>query len=253
MDKIDILGVGILNTTLEEVISSLENDLSEGNRVKIFTPNTEIVMSASKSQDLKDEINKGTYVIPDGIGLLHGARMRGIELKERVTGFDTSMELLRLADVNKYSLYLLGGKDGIAEAASENIKKSYPGIRIAGFHHGYFQGTHTGNPGTEHESRLVEEIKKSNADIIFIGFGFPRQEIWINKYMESIGTKVAIGNGGVMDILAGKAKRSPEIFIKFGLEWFYRLVSDPSRIKRQIVLPLFLLRVILDKNSIKKL
>ena len=252
MRRIDIMGVEILDTTIEEMAAVLESDLRSGSSVKIFTPNTEIVMAARKSNKLRDEINRGTYVIPDGIGLLHGAKLRGIEIKERVTGYDTSMELLRIADEKGYSLFLLGGKEGVAEEAANNLRKNYPGIRIAGQHHGYFKGTHTGNPGDE-ENQIIESISSSKADIIFVGFGFPRQEIWINSHMDKLGVKVAIGNGGVIDIIAGRARRAPEIFIKLGLEWLYRLISDPSRIKRQIVLPLFLVRVILDKDSIKKL
>ncbi len=209
-------------------------------------------MAARKSIRLRDEVNKGTYVIPDGIGLLHGARLRGVEIRERVTGYDTSMELLRIANDNGYSLFLIGGREGVAEEAAMNIQRDYPGIRIAGHHHGYFKGTHTNSPGEE-EERVIELIHKSKADIIFVGFGFPRQEVWINSHMDNLGVKVAIGNGGVIDILAGRAKRAPEIFIKLGLEWLYRLISDPSRIKRQIVLPLFLIRVMLEKDSIKRL
>jgi N-acetylglucosaminyldiphosphoundecaprenol N-acetyl-beta-D-mannosaminyltransferase len=252
MRRLDIMGVEILDTTLDEITKALEEDLQRGNKVKVFTPNTEIVMAARKSIRLRDEVNKGTYVIPDGIGLLHGARLRGVEIRERVTGYDTSMELLRIANDNGYSLFLIGCREGVAEEAAMNIQRDYPGIRIAGHHHGYFKGTHTNSPGEE-EERVIELIHKSKADIIFVGFGFPRQEVWINSHMDNLGVKVAIGNGGVIDILAGRAKRAPEIFIKLGLEWLYRLISDPSRIKRQIVLPLFLIRVMLEKDSIKRL
>lgn len=252
MRKLDIMGVEILDTTLNEMSASLKEDLQKANRVKVFTPNTEIVMAARKNSRLKDEVNKGTYVIPDGIGLLHGARLRGLEIKERVTGYDTSIELLRIANENGYSLFLLGGREGVAEEAAINIQRDYPGIRIAGHHHGYFKGTHTNSPSIE-EELVIDSIRNSKSDIIFVGFGFPRQEIWINTHMDKLGVKVAIGNGGVIDILAGRAKRAPEIFIKLGLEWLYRLISDPSRIKRQIVLPLFLIRVILERDSIKKL
>jgi N-acetylglucosaminyldiphosphoundecaprenol N-acetyl-beta-D-mannosaminyltransferase len=252
MRRLDIMGVEILETTLDEITKALEEDLQRGKKVKVFTPNTDIVMAARKSIRLRDEVNKGTYVIPDGIGLLHGARLRGVEIRERVTGYDTSMELLRIANDNGYSLFLIGGREGVAEEAAMNIQRDYPGIRIAGHHHGYFKGTHTNSPGEE-EERVIELIHKSKADIIFVGFGFPRQEVWINSHMDNLGVKVAIGNGGVIDILAGRAKRAPEIFIKLGLEWLYRLISDPSRIKRQIVLPLFLIRVMLEKDSIKRL
>jgi N-acetylglucosaminyldiphosphoundecaprenol N-acetyl-beta-D-mannosaminyltransferase len=252
-DKVDIFGVEIHNTTLSELVGQLEESLISGSFCKVFTPNTEIVMAAKKSDRLKEELNRGTYVIPDGIGLVYGAKLRGIDLKERVTGYDTSMELLRIANENGYGIYLLGGKEGIAEMAKENLQRDYPGISVTGCHHGYFKGSHTGDGVTPEEETILEEIRGSDTDILFVGFGFPRQEIWINAHGEDLGVKVAIGNGGVIDILAGQARRAPDIFIRLGLEWFYRLVTNPSRIKRQAVLPFFLLEVALNGNSIHKI
>ena len=171
----------------------------------------------------------------------------------RVTGFDTSIELLRLADENGYGLYLLGGKEGVAEEAMKRLKVDYPGIRLTGCHHGYFKGSHTGHGVTLEEKNIFKEIRNNKTDIIFVGFGFPKQEVWINTHGDALNLSVAIGNGGVIDILSGGAKRAPDIFIKLGLEWFYRLLTNPSRIKRQVVLPLFLLKVVIDKNSISKI
>lgn len=253
IDKIDFFGVVIQNMTLNNLAEELEEVLKEKKFTKIYTPNTEIVMAARKSPELRYELNKGNYVIPDGIGLIYGARLRGIKMKERVTGFDTSMELLRLADENGYGLYLLGGKEGVAEEAMERLKVDYPGIRLTGCHHGYFKGSHTGHGVTSEEKNIFKGIRNNKTDILFVGFGFPKQEVWINTHGDALNLSVAIGNGGVIDILSGGAKRAPDIFIKLGLEWFYRLLTNPSRIKRQVVLPLFLLKVVIDKKSISKI
>ncbi|MGM0396660.1 MAG: WecB/TagA/CpsF family glycosyltransferase [Bacillota bacterium] len=253
IDKVDIFGVEIQNTSLHRLMGQLEQALEEKRFCKIFTPNTEIVMAAKKSSRMREELNKGTYVIPDGIGLVYGARLRGIKIEERVTGYDTSMELLRLAHREGYGLYLLGGREGVAEEAVKRLRMEYPGIRITGYHHGYFKGSHTGDAATAEELLIVDEIRESGTDILFVGFGFPRQEIWINNHGENLGATIAIGNGGVIDILSGQAKRAPDIFIRLGLEWFYRLVTNPSRIKRQAVLPLFLLEVALNRNSISEI
>lgn len=251
MEKVRIFGVEIQNTTLEDVVSKLEGYLKGDSLKTIYTPNTEIVMAAKENRSLKELINKGDLVIADGIGLVYGSRIKKRPLKERVTGFDTSMKLLDIANKNAYSLFLLGGKDGVAKGAAERINRDYPNIRIAGFHHGYFKGSHLGLKGEAEEEKIIEDINKSNPDIIFVGFGFPKQELWIHANKDRIKGRVIIGNGGVMDILAGNAKRAPEIFIKLGLEWFYRLVQDPSRIKRQMALPKFLVNVILDKESVE--
>ena len=251
--KVNVFGVEIHNTSLNNLIKEIKVHLEEKDQISIFTPNTEIVMQAKKSKDQIKILNSGTYVIPDGIGLIYGAKLRGIELKERVTGYDTSMALLDIANENAYGLYLLGGKEGVADKALAALKISHPGIRITGCHHGYFEGTHLGKLQTPEEEQIINEIKETNTNILFVGFGFPRQEKWINDNIDKTGVNIAIGNGGVIDILAGDAKRAPDIFIKMGLEWLYRLVMNPSRIKRQIVLPLFIIQVLINKKSISKI
>ncbi len=251
MEKVRIFGVEIQNTRLEDVVLKLEEYLKGESLRTIYTPNTEIVMAAKEDHELRDLINKGDIVIPDGIGLIYGSRIKKKPLKERVTGFDTSMKLLDIANKNSYSIYLLGGKDGIAKGAAERINRDYPNIKVSGFHHGFFKGSHLGLQDEPEEERIIEEINNTNPDIIFVGFGFPKQELWIDSNKDRIRGRVIIGNGGVMDILAGNAKRAPEIFIKLGLEWFYRLMQNPSRIKRQMALPMFLINVILDKESVQ--
>lgn len=252
-EKVNIFGVEIQNISLKDLINNLKTHLKEKDQVSIFTPNTEIVMQAKKSKEELDILNTATYTIPDGIGLIYGAKLRGIDLKERVTGFDTSMALLDIANENSYGLYLLGGKEGVGEKAVEALRISHPQIRIAGYHHGYFKGSHVGVEDSEEEKKIIDEIKTNKTNILFVGFGFPRQEKWINDNIYKTGVNIAIGNGGVIDILAGDAKRAPNIFIKLGLEWLYRLIMNPSRIKRQIVLPLFIIQVLINKKSISKI
>lgn len=251
MDTLEIFGVKIHNTTLDEATKQVDSYLKKDGLKAIYTPNTEIVMAAKDDEDLKDLINRGNLIIPDGIGLIYGSRIKKRPLQERVTGFDLSMNLLKIADENAYSIYLLGGKEGTAKIAVENIKKNYPNIRIAGYHHGYFKGSHMGYENHEDELEIINQINLLDPDIIFVGLGFPKQEIWIDANKDRIRGKVIIGNGGVMDILAGNSKRAPEIYQKLGLEWFYRLIKEPSRIKRQMVLPQFMLKVLFSKDIIK--
>ena len=227
MDSIKIFGVRIHNTTLMEVTNLLREYLKGDKLSVIYTPNTEIVMAAKDDQRLKELLNRADLVIPDGIGLIYGSKIKKKPLKERVTGFDTSMKLLNIANENSYSIFLLGGKDGVSKIAAENIKKDYPNIQIAGYQHGYFKGSHLGLVDTEEEKEILNTINKLNPDIIFVGLGFPMQEKWIDANKDILNSRVIIGNGGVMDILAGNAKRAPEIYQKLGLEWFYRLMQNP--------------------------
>jgi len=253
MNKVDIFGIQVENTTLDEVLEDLEDALLNKRKTIVFTPNTEIVMMAKKDEKLKKLINTANHVIPDGIGLIYGAKIKGITLKQRVTGYDTSIRLLEIANKYGLGLYLLGGKDGVSKDAFVNILKKYPNIRLSGYHHGYFNGAHTGDENSLEEIKIIEDINRSNPDILFVGFGFPKQEIWIDKNKEKLNTTILIGNGGVIDVLSGRVNRAPDIFIKLNLEWLYRLIKNPSRIKRQVYLPLFLIQVILDKNSICEL
>lgn len=250
MESINIFGVKIHNTTLDETTELVREFLQEEGLKTIYTPNTEIVMAAKDDKNLRNLLNKGDLIIPDGIGLIYGSRIQKRPLKERVTGFDTSIKLLEIGNEKGYSIYFLGGKDGIARDAAKNVKEKYPNIKIAGFHHGYFKGSHLGLKDEKEEREIINSINEKNPDIIFVGLGFPKQEIWIDANRDKLKGKVIIGNGGVMDILSGNAKRAPEIYQKLGLEWFYRLMKEPSRIKRQLVLPKFMLQVLFNKNVI---
>ena len=208
-------------------------------------------MGAKEDEKLRNLLNKGDLITADGIGLIYASKIKKKPLKERVTGYDLSLKLLDLANEGGLALYLLGGKEGVAKQAAENIKKDYPNIRIGGYHHGYFKGSHNGNLGHEVERKIIEDINSSNPDIIFVGLGFPKQEIWIDSNRDKIKGKVIIGNGGVMDILSGNLSPTPEIIRKLGFEWLHRLLREPSRIKRQMVLPKFMLQVILSKDSVR--
>lgn len=251
MSYIEIYGVKLENTTLDEATSIVEDFLDgEGAKV-IFTPNTEIVMACKTDLEMRKLINSADLVVADGIGLIYASRIHKRPLKERVTGFDISMNILKMGEKRKVKLYLLGGKDGIAKAAKENIERDYPGIEVVGYHHGYFKGSQFGVEDDETEAKIISEINELKPDVIFVGFGFPKQEVWIDYNRDRLNTKLLIGNGGVIDILAGVSKRAPDIFIKLNLEWFYRLVKQPSRIVRQMALPKFLISVLINRDSVK--
>lgn len=251
MESIKIFGVKINNISFNEAVEEIEKYLKGNNLKVIYTPNPEIVMGAKDDEDLKALLNNGDMITADGIGLIYASKIKGKPLKERVTGYDLSLKLLEIGNNNSYNIYLLGGKEGIAKKAGENIKNDYPNINVVGYHKGFFKGSHNGYENHNEEKKIIDEINLTNPDIIFVGLGFPNQELWINANKEKIKGKVIIGNGGVMDILSGSINPAPDIFRKIGLEWLYRLIREPSRIKRQIVIPKFMLKVIFSKNVIE--
>jgi N-acetylglucosaminyldiphosphoundecaprenol N-acetyl-beta-D-mannosaminyltransferase len=254
MDKLSIMGVRIDNLSMNEVLKIAEEKIEKNEQYIIYTPNTEFIMMCQKDEEFLNLMNESDINIPDGIGLIYAGKIKKHPLKEKVGGYDLSVNLLKMANDKGLKLYVVGGKPGVAEAAMENVREKYPGIKIVGAQHGYFKGTHLGKKGHEEELAVIEDINKHQPHILFVGFGAKKQELWIEYNKDLINANVIIGNGGTLDGLAGIVKRAPDIFIKLGLEWLYRLMKEPKRIKRQIVLPVFMLKVIFgNKNIVKEI
>lgn len=253
MEKLSIMGIRIDNKSMDEVMHTAEDKLSKGEKYIIYTPNTEIIMMCQKDPEFLNYMNKSDINIPDGIGLIYASKIKNHPLKGKVAGFDLSMKLLELAEKKQLKLYAVGGKPGVAEDALKNVHEKYPNIKIAGSYHGYFKGAHLGQGGHDEELIVVDEINKQEPDILFVGFGAKKQEQWIEYNKDKINAKIIIGNGGTIDVLAGNVKRAPDLYVNLGLEWLYRLIKEPNRISRQIVLPIFMLKVIFgNKNIIKE-
>ena len=254
MDKLSIMGVRINNISMNEVLKLAEQKIKNDEKYIIYTPNTEIIMMCQKDEEFLNIMNKSNINVPDGVGLIYAGKIKKFPLKEKVAGYDLSINLLKMADEKGLKLYAVGGRPGVAEAAMQNVQKKYPGIKIVGAHHGYFKGTHLGEFGHEEEKALIEDINKHKPHILFVGFGAKKQEQWIEYNKDLINANIIIGNGGTLDGLAGIVKRAPDIFINLGLEWLYRLIKEPKRITRQIVLPVFMFKVIFgNKDIVKKI
>lgn len=238
-EKISILGLKVDKITMQEALKRFEEMLQNEGLKFIVTPNSEILEAATKNDELKEIINEADMVIPDGIGLVYASKIKGQPLRERVTGIDFSFNALHvIKDLGKKA-YFLGGKPGIAEAAAENMQKQIEGLCICGTHDGYFKA--------EEENALVEEINNLNPDFLLVALGAPKQEKFIFKYKDKLNCKVAIGIGGSLDVWSGASKRAPEFYQKHGLEWLYRLKSEPERIGRVARIPVFLAKVLFDK------
>ena len=240
---IDILGVPIHQVTMDEAVGLIDQFVSSSTLHTVFTPNPEIIMLARQDERLCTILNQADLVVPDGIGVVIASKFqKGMKLKQRVAGYDLVQNTMKQA-VNRFSAntgykyYFLGSKPGVAEKAAEEMRKTYPGIQIVGTHDGYFK--------QENIPKIIDDINDSMANIVLVALGAPKQELWIEEYKGLLKhVRVAIGVGGSLDVMAGVAKRAPLIYQKLGLEWFYRLVKEPTRIKRMLVLPQFLLEVI---------
>ncbi len=228
--KTDILGVYIDDLILEEAVEAGTALLEEPGFHYVVTPNPEFILSARKDEAFRTVLNQADLALPDGIGVVYAAKILGRPLKGRAPGVDFAQALMaRMARTGK-SLYLLGAKPGVAEKAAENLRKAHPGLKICGAHDGYFK----------EDEPVVEAIRASGADVIFVCLGAPKQELWMAKNGPTTGARLAVGLGGCLDVFAGTVQRAPEGWQKAGLEWLYRLIKEPSRIGRMSKLPLIL-------------
>jgi len=207
----------------------------------IVTPNSEIVLNASKDAGLKSIIESAGLIIPDGVGLLYASRILKSPLKERITGIDFLSDILGYLQETGKPAYFLGSRPGVAELAAGKMKTKFPGLKIAGTHHGYFK--------EGEEKQIVDDINNSGAEFLCAAMGSPKQEKFINDHKEEfLNIKAAMGVGGSLDVWAGVLKRAPEFYRKHGFEWLYRVFQEPSRFKRTIKLPLFMIKVIFSKK-----
>ena len=247
----NILGVPINNVNLNEALNLVLLYLEENEKRMIFTPNPEFVINALEDKEFMEILNKSNLNIPDGIGIVIGAKILGYNMKERVPGYDLTQKIFsKIKNTNK-TVYFLGASEETITLAKKMMEQKYKGLKIVGTHKGYFKD----NEG----NIIIDEINKVSPDLLLVGLGSPRQEKWIYNNKEKLNVKVMIGVGGSFDVMSGNVKRAPKIFIKLNLEWFYRLITQPTRFKRMLKLPLFIIKVLKykikgDKNerTIKK-
>ena len=201
----------------------LANDLKNEHKRFIITVNPETLMLSESDAELKNILdNKTNSFIPDGIAVVKSARKVGVNVTERITGIDIAEYLLKLANENKYSIYLFGAKEEVINTLIAKIKKEYPNINILGYSNGYVKD----------RDLVMQDVLKKKPDICMVALGIPDQEKIIAKYFSKTKKGIFIGVGGSFDVLSGTKKRAPKIFIKLNLEWLYRIITEPSRLKR---------------------
>jgi N-acetylglucosaminyldiphosphoundecaprenol N-acetyl-beta-D-mannosaminyltransferase len=232
--RIDIMGVGFDDITAEQSVLYACDIIDRGEKAYIVTPNPEIVWSARRNESLRNAIGGAGLVLPDGIGIIIGARILGTPLRNgRVTGIDFAAALFDKMAQSGGSVYLLGAKPGVAEEAGYKLAEKYPGLRISGAADGYFSD----------DRPIIDDVNSANPDVLLVCLGSPKQELWMAENIGQLDVKLCAGLGGSLDIFAGRAKRAPAFFRRLGLEWLYRLLREPRRIKRMLKLPLFIFAV----------
>jgi N-acetylglucosaminyldiphosphoundecaprenol N-acetyl-beta-D-mannosaminyltransferase len=238
-----IMGIPVPKLTMQETVQIVNDRITSRSQETshIVTLNPEITMSCQQDPQLRKIIDEASLLTADGIGIVIVSRLKGNPLPERVTGYDLLIQLLETGNEKKWTFYLLGADEATSKKAAETIMIRYPNVSIVGRHHGFFDDTE--------DERIVADIGASRPDILAVALGAPRAEQWIYTYKHKLNAKVAMGVGGSLDVIAGKVKRAPVIWQRMNMEWLYRLLNQPSRWRRQLILPRFAIRALLFKEK----
>lgn len=235
---VTILGIPFINTTKHQFEKIIHERISNHKNTFVVTANPEIVMYANDHQDYAALIKSADYIIADGIGIVIGAKMLKHPIKERITGYDLFTHLLNWGNQHHKSAYFVGAKPEVIKKLQKAVAEKYPQLTIAGTHDGYFQD----------DQEIVADIQVQQPDMVFVATGYPKQEQFIQKNRHTT-TGLWMGIGGSFDVLTGTVKRAPETWQELHLEWLYRVIKEPSRISRLMVLPKYLLRVLKQRRS----
>ena len=230
--RIDVMGVGFDSLTMDEAVARARDLMAERRAAYVVTPNPEIVMLCRDDPAAMQAVQGADLVLPDGIGVIYGAKILGTPLRAKLPGIDFASALMAQMGQEGKSVFLLGAKPGVAEEAAAKIVEQHPKIVICGTHDGYFKES----------DPVAREVAAAQPDLLFVCLGAPKQEKWIARFGLLTGAKMAIGLGGALDVFAGNVERAPEKWQKMGMEWAYRLSREPKRFGRMAKLPLVLVK-----------
>lgn len=236
--RVDILGVGFDRVALVDAVAEIERRLDAGVRTFIITANPEFVMLCRDDREVAAIADRADLVVPDGTGVVMAARLLGDPLPGRAPGRLLVDRVAAIATERGLSLFLLGAAPGVAERAAATLRHRHPELRIAGSYAG----------SADDDGDVLPRVAAAAPDVVLVAFGMPKQERWIDRNLAHLpSARIAVGVGGSLDYLAGAAKPPPAVIHAVGLEWLWRLARDPKRWRRQRVLPLFVLLVLLRR------
>lgn len=224
-DRVTILGVPMDCVSMGQCVLIAEDMLRSGRQGAIYAINPEKIVEAGANPALLEAVRSGALLIPDGGGAVLAARLGGLRGIPRVTGADLMPELCALAAVRGFPVFLFGARPGVAEQAAEALRGQFPGLRVVGCHDGYLTA--------DRHTALIDSINASGARLLFVALGSPAQEFWIHANLAKLpAVSVCQGVGGTFDVLAGRVRRAPVAWRKAYLEWLYRLLREPARVRR---------------------
>ena len=226
--RVPILNTYIDALTMDETISEVEKIIARGVPTQHVVINANKVNLMNEDPELKRIVNECPLINADGISILWAAKVLGLPIKERVTGIDLFLNLVKVASEKGYKIYLFGAKEEVVRKVKKVFEEEYPTLQIVGYRNGYFT--------EEDEPEIVKNMAESGADMMFVAFSSPKKEYWINKYIDQLNIPFVMGVGGSFDVVAGVTERAPKWVQIRGFEWLYRLVQEPRRMWRRYVI-----------------
>lgn len=238
-----LFGLDFYLGKIDGLIDEIELINKNNKRISIFTPNVDHIINNFNNEIVMNRYKKSEYIIADGWPLVLVARLKKINIS-RITGVDLMDKLFQLANTNKYRIYFLGGTEETLNKLKSNLMNKYPFIQFIGTNNGYFND----------DKKIIEDINKNNINILFVGMGNPKQELWIRENISILNINVAVGVGGAFKIFSNEVERAPKFIQKIGMEWFYRFLKEPKRLFSRyfIKYPQFtkyFLKELCDKNE----
>ncbi len=222
LPRATILGMEIDPVTLTSASERCAEAIAKRTTLVVGVLNVAKLVQVQEDLPLRNAVAHCDLVIADGLPLVWAGRLLGQPLPERVAGIDLFLSLIREADRNNWSIYLLGATEDVLGKVLERIGREYPGARIAGARNGYFSA--------DEEPAIAETIRASGADLLFIGISTPKKEFFLDRWARTLGVPVCHGVGGSFDVFAGLVERAPELWQRLGLEWLYRVRQEPRRL-----------------------
>lgn len=225
MEKQALLNTYINNVTMPETIAAIERMITAEKKSYVVAINVDVVMKIENDPYLKKIVDNADMVLVDGKPLVWISKMYGKPLKAKISGSDMVPLLCEVAAEKGYKLFIIGGKDGIAEQAKQKLKTKYPNIKIVGTYAPPFEF----EKNEEELNKINQMISEVQPDLLIVCFGCPKQEKWIYENIENYDAKVSICAGATVDFIAGNIRRAPRWMSEHGLEWFYRFLQEPKR------------------------
>ncbi len=213
--------------TMSETLETVTEIIKERTPTQHVVINVAKLVTMQKDEKLRDIVNSCSLINADGQGIVWGAKMLGIKIPERVAGIDLFERLMLLADEKQYRVFFLGAHEEVVQRVVEIFSEKYPNMKVAGYHNGYYH--------KEDEARVVEKIRQSEADMLFVAMSSPQKEYFLNQYTGAMQVPFVMGVGGSFDVVAGVTRRAPAWMQRWGLEWFYRIVNEPRRMTPRYV------------------